>query len=596
MKSLIFRNYFLILIVYHLKISSSSNYNTTFICEIIGKINLAYKIETLPIFRDNSFENDFQNFPNLFQHFVNKLKLPQFHFVNYSSEELRFKTNSDYSLPIILTRPGSFDALRTSEGRLNRMHNSKILIVLSHPVVLKDLEYLRNWMSQEKFFDVVVLFEDKPTKQNRLFTIDPYPTVKWLNRTHLLDSGEVFLKHKNNLKQYRIETPFTEDVPRVFFYTQNGKQHLVGRNANIIMLFAKHMNITLVKTYQPNMDLNMILNQLPDKKSELSFHSYSMFFLNDFGWSYPLDMVYFCVMLPFHVGVPKNQYFVTAFDWGTWLAIAFSVLFIAVLMKFVDPRLSTIQDNDAGMRYFFRSLALMTYSSNMSARMISPNIRQFVFFGLVFLLAFILSCFYSTFLTSFCTEKVYRRPIETVEGLSRANLRIMIIDYELGTAQQYSHFGDQFLQLLYPVPYFEVIKRRDNFDYNFAYTIQHDRWFYLHKQQRGLKHPMFRLSNICFGPHYLVFPLRENSHLQPYLFDFFLRVVQAGLDSYWEEEAFRLAVAMNHSKVLVDRTVFVQPLNLDYFQYVFAGWLVGLGISTVNFIDELFRKRRLQEF
>ncbi|XP_055912618.1 uncharacterized protein LOC129946459 [Eupeodes corollae] len=517
--------------------------------------------------------------------------LPQLHFVEFANGELHYRINCDLALSIVLTKPKSYGVLKTVSETLNFIHNSKMFIVLSRPVVLQDLNYLLYWLEEEKFFLVVVLFEERTTHQIRVFTIDPHPNFKWLNRTDLIDSGKLFLPTTNDFKQYRIETPYIEDVPRVFSYKYKGKLHLVGRNANIIMMFAEYMNINLVKTFLPNSDLKMVLKQLPYKKWDLSLHSYSMFYLEDFGWSYPLDMIYFCVIVPVHRAVPKNEYFVTAFDSGTWVAAGFGVIFIAIFMSFVDPRKSSVED-DAGMRYFFRSLTLMMYTPNMSCRMDPPTIRQFVFYAQVFLLAFVLSCFYSTYLTSFCTEMVFRPPIETVDDLVRANLRIMIVDYELETAQKYSHFGEKFLQLLYPVPYFEVIKRRDNFDHNFAYTIQQDRWFYLHKQQRGLNHPMFRMSNICFGPHYLMFPLRQNSYLTPYLLGFFLRIQQAGLDFYWEEEAFRLAVAMNFSKVWVDRTVFVKPLDLDYFHYVFVGWFVGLAVSFVSFMDELFRKQK----
>ncbi|XP_055917172.1 uncharacterized protein LOC129949622 [Eupeodes corollae] len=562
--------------------------NCTFVIEIIGRLYDVYPVQTFPIFWSRYIEPTDSLFANVSQNLFHQYPIPQMHFTQSSNhEELRNSLDVNTTVSIVLTDHMSMEILKIVETRLRGMHLAKLVLVLREEVFLDQLRFFQNWIWEKQFINALVLFQDKTSHQNQIFTVYGYPEPHWVNKTGVSDARKLFMKPTKDLKNYRIEILYMEDVPRVFVLNKNGEQRIVGRHANLIKLFAKHMNIDLVYNFQPHLDLEKILREFHNRNMELSVHSYSMFDLEDIGCSYPLETVRWCIMVPLRSEVPKSDYPIISFDTGTWIATGLSVLYIGILLRFIDPPSSEVTQ-----KYFFlRSLAMLMYSPNMAERMTMPTVRQILFFAQVFVLGFILSCFYSTYLTSFCTYMVFQPPIDSVEDLVKENLRVMVIDYELEAIRTRAIYGETFLKLLYPVSYLEVNTRRAQFDGHYAYSIRQDRWNFLNKQQRGLEKVFFRLSKICFGRHFTMFPLQFDSHLRADLDMFILIVMQAGLDLFWDEEAFRMAVTMKLSKVLVEQTVVVQPLRLDYFQHVYAGYWSLIGISTLIFIFEVLYNR-----
>ncbi|XP_055856660.1 uncharacterized protein LOC129919711 [Episyrphus balteatus] len=544
--------------------------NSSFVISVIEKLYDVYPVKIVPFFWSRFIETEDSLLVNLSQELTQKYQIPQMHFTKYSNQELRYLLNANSTLSIVLTDHLSREILKIVSARLQGMHLAKLLVVIEEPVVLEQLRYLLNWLWKKQFINVLVLYQDIVSKQNQIFGLNIYPILHWTNKTDVSDSTKLFMENTKDMKQYLIEIYYMEDVPRVFILKNHGKNRIVGRHANIIQLFAKHMNIKIVYNFQPNSDEEKILREFRNENRELSVNSYAMFDLDHIGRSYPLDMVSWCIMVPLRSEVPKSDYVIISFDRATWIAAGLSVIYIALLLRFIDPQSSeTTRKN-----FFLRSLTILMYSPNMEGPITMPTVRQFVFFAQVFLLGFILSCIYSTYLTSFCTNMVFQPPIDSVEDLVKENLRVMVIDYELEAIRTRASctYGETFLKLLYPVSYHEVNHRRLDFDDEYAYTIREDRWDFIDKQQRGLKKVFFRLSNICFGSHFTMFPLQIDSHLRPHLDQFILLTQQAGLNLFWDEEAFRMAVAMRLSKVLVEQTVVVQPLQLDYFKHVYAGF------------------------
>ncbi|XP_055856024.1 uncharacterized protein LOC129919198 [Episyrphus balteatus] len=561
--------------------------NSTFVIGIIERLYDAYPMKTLPIFWSRYIEPTDSLFSNISQQLFQKYPIPQMHFTESSNQELRYLLDANTTLSIVLTDHMSMEILKIVATRLRGMHLAKLLLVLREPVLLDQLRFFQNWLWEKQFTNALVLYQDKLSKQNQIFTLNAYPVLKWVNRTGLTDPTRLFMPDTKDMKQYPVEILYMEDVPRVFILKENGKKKIVGRHANLIQLFAKHMNIKLVYNFQPNLDLEKILREFHTQNMELSVHSYSMFDLEEIGSSYPLETVRWCIMVPLRSEVPKSDYVIISFDRATWIATGLSVIYIALLLRFIDP-----PSSETPQKYFFlRSLAILMYSPNMAERMTMPTVRQFLFFAQVFLLGFVLSCIYSTYLTSFCTNMVFQPPIDSVADLVKENLRVMVIDYELEAIRTRAIYGETFLKLLYPVSYIEVNQRRAKFDEHYAYSIRQDRWNFLNKQQRGLEKVFFRLSKICFGRHFTMFPLQFDSHLRTHMDMFILIIMQAGLDLFWDEEAFRMAVSMKFSKVLVEQTVVVQPLRLDYFKHVYAGYWSLIGISTLIFIVEVLHEK-----
>ncbi|XP_055856025.1 uncharacterized protein LOC129919199 [Episyrphus balteatus] len=423
--------------------------------------------------------------------------------------------------------------------------------------------------------------------QLRIWSFDPYPITQWVDKTNFKNVGKLFPEITKDMKKYRIETPFLEDIPKTFIFKKHGRNFLVGNDASIIGEFAKHMNINLIPIFLPNMDLEKIFRIISFNNLELSVHSFSMHYLLQSGRSYPVDFERWCIMVPFRNELPKKKLVFKAFDGTTWLAIGLGVVFIAFVLRFIDPPTTT----GCLGKNLLKSLSIMMYSSNQVKRIPVPSALKCVLYAFVFCLGFILYSFYTSFLARFCTTLVFRNTIDTVEDLINENLRIMIIDYETSAIRLQANYDEKFFQLLYPMPYYDVVTHRNSFNNNFAYSISESDWIHLDKQQSKLKKPLFRFSKICYGRHFTMFPLQSDSHLKPHLDDFILRVKEGGLDVAWKDQSFGMAITMKYSRMLVDKSTVINPLSLEFFENVFIIWLIGIGLSMIGFVTEVLHKK-----
>ncbi|XP_055856455.1 uncharacterized protein LOC129919559 [Episyrphus balteatus] len=456
----------------------------------------------------------------------------------------------------------------TIDIRLRGMHHSKVVIVLREPTSLIFLNMLKKWLWSKKFSNVLTIFEDLLTHQLRMYSLDPYPSAKWVNRTNCNETGKLYTEVTKDLKKYSIQTVFMDDIPKAFKYTKYGKKLLVGNEANYIGAFAKYMNIQLIPIFLPNMDLEKIFQIISFHDMELSVHTFTMHYLAQSGKSYPLDIERWCIMVPFRNELPKSQLVFKTFDMKTWLVIGLNVVFVAVVLQFIH---STPLTADAFGQNLLQSLSIMMFSSNQIKRIPVPSAFHF--------------------LSRFCTTLIFRNTIDTVDDLIKEDLRIMIIDYETTEIRKKANFDEKFFKLLYPMPYYDVVVQRNNFNSNFAYSISQSDWIHLDKQQSKLKKPLFRLSTICYGRHLRMFRLQYDSHLKKHLDDFILRVKEGGLDVAWKDESFRMAVSMKYSRILVDKSTVIKPLSLEFFEKVFIVLLVGIGLSVMCFmIEVLFKK------
>ncbi|KAH8401278.1 hypothetical protein KR009_004384 [Drosophila setifemur] len=382
-----------------------------------------------------------------------------------------------------------------------------------------------------------------------------------------------------------IHSPYTFDIPHAFIYNNSRYPEPVfcGPYLEMVRLFARmhHYQLFLdpVESVPKKSSLkqdiasglyNLSLNGVtirPDGSEEFS---------SVLRYSYPLELVRICVMVPLAPELPKWVYMVWPLGRYIWMSIVLGTFYVALLLKYVhwrEPGSAT----KSFTRNMLQAMAFLMFSPNMNMnlKLKHATLRVITFYTLLFLLGFILTNYHISHLTAFDMKPVFLRRIDSWSDLIGSRLRIIIPDSLLEELR------------LQPVDYQTLLASPPR---SFAYVVTMDAWQFFNRQQRVLIQPYFHLSQVCFGGLHTALPMGINSSFAEPLDDFILNVWASGLWNYWEEVAFYYARRGGYAKIFLD-TYPVEPLDLEFF---LTGWIVlalGLPISSLVYGLEVFIHR-----
>ncbi|XP_013098187.1 uncharacterized protein LOC106081045 [Stomoxys calcitrans] len=441
------------------------------------------------------------------------------------------------------------------------------------------------WIWRRQFINCLLV-----TVDNNVFIHEPYPTLQIVNVTSQWNTSTFFVDYSTDFKGYVLDSPVRYDLPRVVFMTGPryglGKKepHLSGVSGILFMVFVNYINASYDESeidgheYEP-VNLLEIINMIQLKQLEISMNSYTEILGSNIGSSYPIGINDWCMMVPYRNETPAQKFLQKSFRSYTWYLMCFSVFYIALGLWLSTPPPK-------------RDISLSLLQAICSMVMISPlrilkvpSTRIRFLFVLLFIMGFFITNLYLTKMASFLTASPEVPQINTVQDVIDAKLPIMVANYEYEIMMS-KNFPAEFIALLVPVSKGEMDKHRDSFNNSFGYSIQSDRWDFLSIQQRFMKKPMFRLSEICMGPFYHVFPIQKDSHLAKPLQEFIMSAFQYGLMSFWNTEAFADALYLDYVTIIVEDD-HVSPLSLTFFRSIWMLWWIGLLLAGLAFCLEV---------
>ncbi|XP_075167546.1 uncharacterized protein LOC142239639 [Haematobia irritans] len=422
------------------------------------------------------------------------------------------------------------------------------------------------------------------TIDNMVFIQEPYPETRVINLTGNWSGHSFFIPYRNDFKGYVISTPIRHDFPRVFYLTRLPKglkipHRVSGVSGKLFISFVEHINATFAE-YDTNhletepVELDRVIEMVNNKELEISLHTYTDMLKITAGNSYPIGINDWCIMVPFLNRSNEYSYLRKSFRSFSWILLCMAIIYVTLGIWLCCPP----HERDV-------SLCLLQAISSMlnilPLRMFTlPNHRLRFLYLLLFIWGFFITNLYVSKMASYLTASPTKSQIDTVEDVIQAKLPIMIMSYEYEVLKAYN-FSKEFLDLVVNASTKgEMDEHRDNFNTSYGYSTQTDRWVFASLQQRFLKTPLFRLSKICIGPFYHVFPMHRDCHYQKPLEAFIVAASEVGLMTYWEREAFADALYLGYIHMLTDNVVF-KPLRLNFFRSILLVWWLGLIISSV---------------
>uniref|UniRef100_A0A1I8Q8F0 Ionotropic glutamate receptor C-terminal domain-containing protein n=1 Tax=Stomoxys calcitrans TaxID=35570 RepID=A0A1I8Q8F0_STOCA len=572
--------------------------NNSFVIEIVSSVHELYHFKNFVFYiserlaKDTEISNDF--FHDFWETFPT---VPSILMINNNQSMDGFLSTP--SLCLVLTTGFDDPIMKLASVGMRGVRFLKTIFIY-FPILsskeyyhsLKDYKRLYEgirrlyaWIWRKQFINCLLM-----TVDNNIFIHEPYPTLQIINVTSQWNSSTFFMDYSTDFKGYVIDSPVRYDLPRVFFMTGpryglgKKKPHVSGVSGKLFMIFVDYIkanyNESKFDGYEYEaLDLAEIINKIDQKELEISMNSYTGILGSNIGSSYPIGINDWCIMVPYRNETPAHMYLQKSFRPYTWYLMCFSVFYIALGLWLSTP--PSRRDISLSLLQAICSMVLISPLRIFKV----PSTRIRFLFVLLFIMGFFITNLYLTKMASFLTASPEVPQINTVQDVIDAKLPIMIANYEYDIMMS-NNFPAEFMALMVPVSKGEMDKHRDKFNNSFGYSIQSDRWDFLSIQQRFMKKPMFRLSEICMGPFYHVYPIQKDSHLAKPLQEFIMSAFQFGLVSYWNAEAFADALYLDYVTIIVEEDNFV-PLSLTFFRSIWIVWWFGLLFSGLAFCLEI---------
>uniref|UniRef100_A0A1I8N6Z1 Ionotropic glutamate receptor C-terminal domain-containing protein n=1 Tax=Musca domestica TaxID=7370 RepID=A0A1I8N6Z1_MUSDO len=558
--------------------------NHTFIWNIVHDLHKRTPFNDLVFFisenlmtdpvRGEFFHNFWQNLP----------QIPLTIKINNSQ-----KLNGYLSLPsmCLVFTSGEEDAImETTAASMKGIRSIQTIFVLYSVSQTEDtfevVSAIFSWAWKKQFMNTLLI-----TLWNNIFIYDPYPRGRVVNITDNWSLENLFnFMERKDFKGYVIHTPVQRDFPRVFYMgrqraSRRNTTKLSGISGSLFRAFMKSINATLNYTSSPEEPKNIfqIIELVGNKSLEISVNSYTAMFKTISGLSYPVGINDWCLMVPYLNRTKANHFLSRSFHPSTWALIGFSCLYISLGIWLCSPPRQ--KDLSKSFLQAICSLMLIAPLKVLQLRLW----RMRLLFVLLFVFGFLLTNIYLSKMASLLTAYSEPQQINSIEDIIGAQLPIMMMDYEYEVLLSYN-FPQQFMDLIITVNKSQMDEHRDRLNTSYAYSSQTDRWKFLDMQQRFLKTPLFRLSQICIGPFFHVFPVQKDSHLDKPLKDFIILASDMGLLAHWKKVSFADALFLGYVQMIkIDEGL--MPLNLHFFRSIWIIWSMGLVLSAVVFLVEL---------
>nr|XP_016928489.1 uncharacterized protein LOC108009028 [Drosophila suzukii] len=447
------------------------------------------------------------------------------------------------------------------------------------------IKNIYDWVWSKQFINTLLV-----TIKDSVFVLDPYPTPSVVNKTGAWRAEDFFQKHSKNMKGYVVRTPILYDMPRVFKSdrptNRYEKNFVHGTSGNLFLGFLEFVNATLLDT-SVNMTvgyLNMtdLLDLVAQGVYETLIHSFTEITTKYVvSYSYPIGINDCCIMVPFRNQSPADQYMQEALQNNVWILIILFTLYIALAIWLCSP----LRPRDLSAA-FLQSICTLTYSAPTFI-IRTPTLRMRYLYIVLAIWGIVTSNLYISRMTSYFTTAPPPRQVNTVQDVVEANLRIKMLAVEHERmAKSPLQYPESYMRQVDLVDKHMLDHHRDPFNTSFGYTVSSDRWRFLNMQQLHLWKPIFRLTDICEGPFYHVFPMHRDSHLRSPMTEYIMIAQQAGLMNHWKREAFWEAVHLHRIQVhLFDEEPIA--LSLDFFVSVLRTWTLGLILAGLAFAAEM---------
>ncbi|XP_023294761.2 uncharacterized protein LOC111677798 [Lucilia cuprina] len=479
------------------------------------------------------------------------------------------------------------DTINFLDRILWKLHWSEIMFIAELTADNNNFMQLLFKLCWSKGFTNVLLWQ-----KGQLYNYQPFPKVQVINVTSV--KSYLDAKQEIDFKGYIFRVPFTRRPPQSFSYrNQHGDLVFAGYWFKIVDIFNKQYNGT-TKIFPVTLEETKIRRDILKLTATKLFDIIpsSMYFSDYYSNSdvfYLSKVVVLCSVSP---EIPESLYLLITFDRNVWLMCALTfiilTLLIALIYRFVTNRwhIST------------SCLDALTTLTNISSNYLKRR-HSFLMFILHFmplLSGFLLTNFHNCNLSSMLTAKIYEDPLESLEDISKTNVKILEASYDIDhtlTLESVPQYIKERLTTIDSIH--EFVRLRSNLEITkYFYTGPEDLADFFLFQQKYLPRPFATALSEAIYHKPFFFTVPHRSPFLPLFNRYLLYVHENGLYDKLQHDAKWDGVVSGELKFFLPSDL-NKSLSLDYLSSAFILLILGLVGSILVFLLEIYSVRKLRK-
>ncbi|KAH8356353.1 hypothetical protein KR084_005578 [Drosophila pseudotakahashii] len=446
-----------------------------------------------------------------------------------------FEYHSHNFLAIAFVSDSPEDILDTLHFNLRSLNTRPVILVLKKITirVYRMLECCWN----HQLLNVVAIgpnFEESLI----VYSYTPFPILQFIER-RLDDSTIIFESRLENLHGYRLPIALGGSSPRLIVYRGlDGKLIFSGPVGNFMLSFEQRFNCKMVLPYPfdvsvttPSRDL---IRAVRNGSAEIALAAtYAL--LPFTGYSYPFELMSWCLMMPLPAEVPHSQLYSMVFSptafWITLFAMVMISLTLSIALRLHGYRVSLSE-------YFLHDSCLRGVMSQTFYEVLrAPALVRGIYL-VICVLGLLITSWYNSYFSTFVTSAPRLPAFTSYESIKRSSTKVVVWKPEFdmllklwGNMESYSSI----FQL--HKDFKEFLHLRDSFDTRYGYMMPLEKWSLMREQQKVFSSPLFSLQeDLCvYHTVPIVFPIANNTVFREPLNRLILDVTATGLLSHWRD-------------------------------------------------------------
>lgn len=424
-----------------------------------------------------------------------------------------------------------------------------------------------------------------------------FPSFEPTSNTFRETKVRIFESKVKNLHGYEIRVGHVENAPRgMKYYDSEGNLHLMGYVATILKVFCERINGSftpvLIEDSQEDVDKKMLSNGEIDFITtyyNFASRNLSKFYENLQNVSETLELVEMTIMTPAPKEIQEKYYTIKPFDWRVWSIMFALWIYSSGSIAFVARKTSQTGD----FSYFLGIVQRAFLNQPFQFPKNNPFQAMKIFYILIILFGFIMNLLYSALLGSFLATQLKEDSINTIEDFIEKKKYVLLAssDYRIIESNfDMDYFG----------PVFEVVDRayfryqKSTLNPSYSYVEKTDHWKYFAYPLMKFHNDFhFQLTQVKLNVFNFYLNINADSLYKEELNRFVYLIRDVGLYQFWCGNAFldNLRYKLYPYFYSNQRGVTVDPLELDYFEWIFAAFLGGLTVSGIVFVMEVLLGR-----
>ncbi|KAH8417569.1 hypothetical protein KR222_001956, partial [Zaprionus bogoriensis] len=436
---------------------------------------------------------------------------------------------------------------------------------------------------KNNLLNVIAIF-DNFELTNTFYSYTHFPNFKLEEQIFEQDTT-VFPNRLRNLHGYRLPVAIGGSSPRIIgYYDKRGKTVYKGTVGHFMEVFQQKYNCHFIEPFPANplafapatRVQKYVRNGSVDISMAITFPSIPVR-----GYSYPIEQMNWCLMLPVEPDIPQSEYYIKVFELQAFLLTLAVLVIISLTLTTALKRFGYLVQ---WHEYLLHDNCLRGALGQSFYEVFRAPLLVRGIYLQICVLGFLLTAWYNSYFSAYVTSAPKELPYRNYDELMASKLKVVAWEPEHEELVGRIKGFDKYKSMFYLEPDFgKYIAMRDSFNTEYGYMMTTIKWIVINAQQKVFSKPLFRLrTDLCFfNTVPFVFPVHENSIYMESINSLILDLSDMGLIAHWTSSCFSELVESGELNFadLSPRREF-RAMELQDLQYIWYGFAFMAALSS----------------